>query len=54
MSAISKIRRALYGTASVLGDAQAIGSGSPERIAKRFIRKNLYRTFGRVMRRTIR
>jgi hypothetical protein len=49
---LRRVRRATYRLGSLLGDVDAITSGDPERMAKRFlIRKPLGRLFGRVMRR---
>jgi len=50
MKIINKIRRALYRTNSVLGDANAISRG-PGPTAKRFlVRKPAWRTFSKFMR----
>lgn len=47
---ISRIRRLLYRSGSVLGDVEAVASGKPDRMIKRVIRKELYRDMGRAIR----
>lgn len=49
MRMISKTRRVLYRTASVLGDINAVSKG-PAPAAKRVIRKSAWRAFSRAMR----
>lgn len=46
-------RRALYRTASALGDAQAVASGSPAKIAGRAVRKRATRSVNRSLRRML-
>lgn len=46
---LSKIRRSLYRSASLLGDAQA--ARSPSTAIRRVARKTAWRSFGRLMRR---
>lgn len=58
MSTISKVRRVMYRTAARLGDVEAVDKSirtrSPAPLAKRFARKTIYRTEGRVTRRVLR
>ena len=54
MKSINKIRRKLYRSASILGDVNAIISGNPKKIAKRFGRKVLGRHMGKGIRRIFR
>lgn len=51
---LSKIRQLLYRTASRLGDIAAVSSGDPKRIAKRVVRKLLYRLANKTINRRIR
>jgi hypothetical protein len=55
---ISKVRRMLYRTAARLGDVEAAGKAvrtrSPAPLARRYARKTIYRTEGRVTRRLLR
>jgi len=48
MSAIGKTRRQLYRSARILGDIDALASGSPKRIAGRLWRKAVWRWLGRI------
>lgn len=50
MKIINKTRRKLYRTASILGDINALASGNPKKIAKRFGRKFLGRKSGKIIR----
>lgn len=43
---ISRTRRKLYRTASVLGDVEA-ALGGPDKVVKRVIRKSVWRTLAR-------
>ena len=47
---VSKLRRMLYRLAALLGDLQAWASGDPRRIARRYARKWLWRTWFRMWR----
>lgn len=47
MPSINKIRSALYFTAKVLGDVQAIRTGSPKKIGKRILRRGAGKITGR-------
>jgi len=40
------MRRLLYALGSLLGDAQAISSGSPRKVAARYARKEIYKAAG--------
>lgn len=54
MSITTALRRIAYAwrrAASYSADAKAISSGSPERIAKRYVRKAAWRGLGRIGRR---
>ncbi len=44
----------MYRTASLLGDVEAISSGRPNVIAKRMVRKSVYRRQGATTRRLLR
>ncbi|HKM17127.1 MAG TPA: hypothetical protein VJ064_02755 [Limnochordia bacterium] len=48
---IHKTRGLLYRIARLLGDVQAISSGSPQKVAKRAARRITGRATGRAMRR---
>lgn len=54
MKIINKTRRKLYRTASILGDLNAIASGNPKKIAKRFGRKTFGRKSGKMIRKIFR
>ena len=47
---LSRIRRVLYRSGSVLGDIEAASSGSPKRIIQRQQNKLIWRGFGRLFR----
>ena len=47
---IHKIRSVLYKTAKLLGDVQAISSGSPKKVAKRAGRRVAGKGTGRMLR----
>jgi hypothetical protein len=55
---IYKIRRGLYKSASVLGDAEAVEKSvktrTPKPVARRVVRKAVYREQGKFMRRLLR
>jgi hypothetical protein len=44
---MSRLRRSLYRSARMLGDAEALGSGNPKRITRRAKNKLLGRALGR-------
>ena len=44
---MSRLRRSLYRSARLLGDAEALGSGDPKRITRRAKNKLLARALGR-------
>jgi hypothetical protein len=46
-----KLRRSLYRSASLLGDIEALASGSPTKIMKRAARKRVWRMAGGATRR---
>ncbi len=50
MKLINKTRHKLYRSASILGDVNAIISGSPKKIAKRFGRKVVGKQSGKTIR----
>ncbi len=54
MKLINKTRRELYKSASILGDVNAIISGSPKKIVKRFGRKIAGKQSGKGIRRIFR
>ncbi len=54
MKLVNKTRRELYKTASILGDLNAIISGSPKKIAKRVARKITGKHTGKGIRRIFR
>jgi hypothetical protein len=49
VNTISRTRRQCYRCASIIGDVQAIASGNPSKIAKRFCRKCAYRSTGKLL-----
>jgi hypothetical protein len=51
---MSKIRRATYRAGSVLGDVEALASGSPAKIGKRIIRKTIWKAWGKFARSALR
>ena len=51
---LSKLRRQLYRAGRDLGDVEAVASGNPDKIARRALRKRVYRAEGRVTRRWLR
>lgn len=52
MRILSRVRRAAWRTSSVAGDLDAVTSGNPKRIAKRFLwTKPKWRLIGRLGRR---
>ena len=50
MKLINKSRRTLYRTASILGDINALASGKPKKIIKRYARKRTGRFTGKKIR----
>lgn len=48
---LSRIRRALYRLASILGDVSAVRSLSPRKMAARYVRKRAWRAGAKVARR---
>ncbi len=50
MKIINKTRRRMYRSARILGDINAIASGRPDKIVKRYLRKKSGRGFGRILR----
>lgn len=54
MSILRRTRRAAYRTGSILGDVQAVKSGSPRKIAARYVRKSILRRLGGLINRSIR
>jgi hypothetical protein len=51
---IRKFRRDLYKAGRDLGDIEAVVSGNPGKVAKRVVRKRVYRVEGTVTRRWLR
>ena len=51
---MSRTRRRLYRAGSILGDLEAIASGDPGRVARRYVRKSAWRAQGRATRRVLR
>lgn len=47
---INKTRSRMYRTARILGDVNAIISGRPDKIVKRYMRKKSGRGFGKIIR----
>lgn len=47
---VSSTRSALYKAAKLLGDYQAVRTGSPAKVAKRVQRRVLGRLFGQILR----
>ena len=48
MTRTRKTRRSLYRAASILGDIDAIASGSPKRMARRLYNKSLWKIVARI------
>lgn len=48
---LSRIRRALYRLASILGDVSAVSTLSPRKVAARYVRKRAWRAGARAARR---
>jgi len=46
---ISKVRRRLYRSASILGDVEAVSKG-PSAMGRRVVRKSIWRVVGRLLR----
>ena len=51
---LRKLRRSLYRDARILGDVEAVASGSPGKVGKRIVRRRVYRVEGTVTRRWLR
>jgi hypothetical protein len=51
---IRKPRRSLYRDARILGDVEAVASGKPSKVAKRVVRRRVYRAEGTITRRWLR
>lgn len=47
---IGDARRITWRASSVLGDVEAVASGSPARVGQRILRKAMWRTIGKAMR----
>lgn len=51
---LSRVRGNLYALARLLGDVQAVASGDPRRMAKRAVRRLVWKSVGRVLGRLFR
>src|ERR1019366_5401632 len=51
---LRKLRRSLYRDARILGDVEAVASGSPGKVGKRIVRRKVYRAEGTITRRRTR
>ena len=51
---LRKLRRSLYRDARILGDVEAVASGNPGKMAKRVVRRKVYRAEGTITRRRLR
>ena len=51
---LRKLRRQLYRDARIVGDVEAAASGKPSKVAKRVVRRRVYRAEGTITRRWLR